>query len=218
MRIALLGYGKMGKMVEQIAREKGIEIVEFDAADIAIDFSHASCVLGHVKRAIKHQKNLVIGTTGWGQEQSQIFDLVQKSSIGLLYSPNFSIGIQLFLQLIERAASLFDAFPEYDVAGIEEHHRNKQDAPSGTALAIMQKIKETTPSKKEIPFASVRYGNIPGTHTVVFDSLSDTITLQHSARNREAFAQGALLAAEWLLGRKGIYTFEDLFKPNLGFK
>lgn len=146
-----------------------------------------------------------MGTTGWYDRLDEMKALVDKYQIGFLYSPNFSLGVHLFLQVVEEAAKRYLAYSEYSVGGIELHHSEKKDAPSGTAKAIMEII------DKPCEFVSVRLGAIPGTHTVIFDSKADQITLQHEARSRESFAIGAVKAAEWLHGKKGFYTLEDMF-------
>ena len=214
MRIALLGYGKMGRLVEAAARQKGHEIlcragsggVDWDAvqeADLCIDFSHRDRVLEHVKGCVRLGKSLVMGTTGWEEQLDEVRALVHEHQIGMLYAPNFSLGVHLFMRIVERAAKLLNPFPEYDAGAFELHHREKRDAPSGTALAISRLL------GREVETASVRVGSIPGTHTVLFDSPFDTITLSHEARSREGFAKGAVEAAEWLYGKKGFYTIND---------
>lgn len=146
-----------------------------------------------------------MGTTGWYNRLKEMKAIVDEHQIGFLYSPNFSLGVHLFLQTVEEAAKRYLSHSEYCVGGIEMHHAEKEDAPSGTAKSIMEKI------GKPCAFTSVRLGTIPGTHTVIFDSKADQITLQHEARTREGFALGAVKAAEWLHGKKGFYTLEDMF-------
>lgn len=220
MKIALLGYGKMGRLIEQEAEKKGYAITakgsrtlnaeEIKGADIAIDFSHAACLLEHVELAGKLGKNLVIGTTGWEKSHHEVLCLLEKYKIGALYSPNFSLGVTLFNKIVEDACKLMQPLSQYDVAGLEMHHNAKQDAPSGTAKKLGEIIREHLGLTEPLSFSSVRCGDIPGTHTVVFDSAVDTITLTHQARNREGFALGALTAAKWVLGKKGFYTLDDM--------
>jgi 4-hydroxy-tetrahydrodipicolinate reductase len=204
MKLALLGYGKMGKLIENLALEKGHTIVPLQHADVALDFSHPDAVIKHIKEAAKLQKPLVMGTTGWYDHLDEAKSIVKKNNIGFIYSPNFSLGIQLFLQIVEAAAKIISPFKEYDASGVEYHHRQKVDNPSGTAKAIAEKFDH------DLHFASVRCGSIPGTHTLIFDSPADTITFTHQARNREGFALGAIAAAEWILNKKGFYTFQEM--------
>lgn len=226
MKIALIGYGNMGKMIEQAALARGhlITIIprsafpaspKFDAelkqTDICIDFSHPCCAIEHLERLAHLGKNLVMGTTGWDADFDKVKQIVEMSNIGFLYSPNFSIGVALFHQILIETVELVAPFEAYDVSGIEIHHNKKADSPSGTALAITSSLnKHLIPQKKKIQFSSVRVGATPGTHSVIFDSDSDTITLTHTARNRKGFAEGALTAAEWLIGKKGMFTLEDM--------
>lgn len=209
LKIALFGYGKMGKMVEQLAPTRGhtidsistFPVIISQSSDVIIDFSAADAVLEHVIQAGKAKKNIVIGTTGWEKHLNEVKELVSKYQIGALYAPNFSIGVHLFLKLVKEAGHLF---ANYSAAGLEIHHSEKKDAPSGTALALSEVL------EKKPEFASIRLGNIPGTHTLYFDSIEDTITLTHTAKGREGFALGAIIAAEWLKTKKGFFTLEDI--------
>lgn len=210
MKIALLGYGKMGKLIEREALLKNHEIVlrsnslerdfsKINHADICIDFSNSESVIDHLSECVNQKKNLVIGTTGWEEKIPDAKKLVEKSGIGVLYAPNFSMGVHHYIKILEYAAKVLG---EYDAAGVEWHHNQKKDAPSGTAKEIMKRL--------GIEFSSVRCGSIPGKHEVVFDSPFDAITICHEAKGRDAFAKGALDAAEWLIGKKGFYTLEDI--------
>jgi 4-hydroxy-tetrahydrodipicolinate reductase len=227
MKISLIGYGKMGRMVEEAAHEKGHVIVskidpkekysclELDSlqnADICIDFSKPALVLDNIKKAALLGVNLVVGTTGWYDQLPKVEEIVEGYGIGVLYSPNFSLGIQLFLKMIQNAAALINLHEHYDVSGYEAHHSQKLDAPSGTAHAIIDLLAKNIDRnrKQEIQFPSIRCGSIPGTHVVIFDSPSDTIELKHVARNRKGFAYGAIAAAEWLQGKKGLFTLDSL--------
>lgn len=209
LKLALFGYGKMGKMVEKMASTRGHSIAticitppfDFSEADLIIDFSSAAGVLEHVTIAGQAGKNIVIGTTGWDDNLDEVRALVEQYQIGALYSPNFSIGVHQFLKLVREAGKFF---PHYEVAGVEIHHSEKKDAPSGTARALADVLLQKP------PFASIRLGKIPGTHTLYFDSIEDTITLTHTAKGREGFALGALRAAEWLETKKGFFTLEDI--------
>lgn len=205
LKISLIGYGKMGKMVEIAALARHHTIVEPALADICIDFTHPDAAVESIHRLAKENKSIVMGTTGWYDRLPEVEAIVKKYQIGLLYSANFSLGVNLFLQVVEEAAKKFLSF-DYNVAGIESHHHQKIDAPSGTALAIEKRV------GVPVKFASVRCGSIPGKHELIFDSPVDQITLIHEARSREGFALGAVQAAEWLKGKTGLYTMEDMFK------
>ncbi len=233
MKLALIGYGKMGQLIEQMASIKGHQIVarfsshlgtlndrleELFEADLVMDFSQTSCVLSHLKLCLSASKPLIIGTTGWEKQKIAAQEIVQKSGGSCLYSPNFSIGIYLFKHIIAYAANLFQPFPDYDVTGIEYHHHQKIDKPSGTAKELSKELLQNMPRLKELNFSSIRCGHIPGTHTLYFDSLADTLIFTHQARNRQGFAHGAILAAEWLLHRKGFFTIDDMMKDYFGDK
>lgn len=220
MKIALIGYGKMGRMVEKSAQERGHEIVArinsgvwdmqaVQQADVCIEFTHPEAALENIKKLAHLKKEIIIGTTGWYDQLATVEALVKEAKIGALYSPNFSIGVNLLLNIVEHASKLLDGFNEYDVAGIEAHHQQKKDSPSGTALQIAKKVEDNMQRIDRMPFSSVRCGSIPGEHTVFFDSPCDTISITHTARNREGFAKGAVQAAEWLKGKQGLYTFDE---------
>lgn len=226
MKIALIGYGKMGKLVEEMTLKNGHEILlqvsrdsfsaeDLRSIDVGIDFSHPTGILERIKMFADAQKPLVIGTTGWDHQITDAKEVIEKSKVGCLYAPNFSIGVQAFMQLVGFAAQLINPFVEYDVGGVEWHHQQKLDSPSGTAKALTKQIAIHMPRSQPFEFASVRCGHIPGTHTIEFDSPCDTITISHQARNREGFALGALQAAEWILDKKGFYTMEDLIRSKV---
>ena len=213
----------MGKVVERMAVAKGHQVVckitrnsaDWEGvaqADVCIDFSHESVVLDHLNQCAQRGKNLVIGTTGWNDRLEQVKAVVESSGIGVLYAPNFSLGVYAFLKIIDFSAALIDHFPEYDVGGVEWHHARKKDAPSGTALEICRRLQASLGRAVAPNMASVRVGSIPGKHQVVFDSPYDTISLCHEARNRDGFAKGAVEAAEWLLNKTGLYTLDDFFE------
>lgn len=235
LKLALVGHGKMGKLVEELALKRGHSVpliidssssfIHFTPCDVIIDFSTPEQVLRTAKQAAIEKKNLVIGTTGWQNDLVEVKALAEKYQMGILYAPNFSIGVHLFLQVVKEACRLMEPTSLYDVAGLEIHHRQKGDAPSGTARALADTILKNWASKsavlyekpqekiekESLHFGSIRVGHEPGTHSIFFDSLNDTITLTHQVRGREGFAEGALLAAEWLFGRKGFYSLEDVF-------
>jgi len=215
----------MGQLVEQLAKQQGHEIVsvfnrqtvmprdrlqELSHADIAIDFSTASCVLDHLSMCTDLQKPIVIGTTGWDDRISRAKAIVDQSNGSCLFAPNFSIGAYLYRTILKQAASIFQPFYEYDVCGIESHHSGKLDAPSGTAQTIRDDLLHHMPRVESFNFASIRSGYAPGTHTVQFDSPSDTLTFTHQARNRDGFARGALTAAQWLIGKTGFFSLDEM--------
>ncbi len=202
MKIGLFGHGKMGEVVELEAKRLHYPIVEPSGADVCIDFSHSDVAIDHVEWAITHQIPLIIGTTGWESQLPHAQKRVEETeSTAILASPNFSLGVALFIQLAKHAKALF---AEYDLAGIECHHKEKTDAPSGTALKIAHQL------DMKNPFSSVRCGTITGKHMLLFDSPSDSITLTHEAHSRAGFARGALKAAAWILGKKGWFTLEEM--------
>jgi len=226
MNLALIGYGKMGRMIEQLAATRGHRVVfradiegnedgqaltreNLRDAEVAIEFTVPGAVVRNVDRLSALGINLVVGTTGWMDEIERVRQLVEERGTGLVYSSNFSIGVNVFFRLVEAAAASFRDQPAYDPWIHEIHHRAKLDAPSGTALKL-QRILEQTYGKKDISTASNRAGAIPGSHTVGFDSETDTLTFTHTARSRQGFAAGALHAAEWVRGKKGFYEFSEV--------
>jgi 4-hydroxy-tetrahydrodipicolinate reductase len=206
MKIGLFGYGKMGKMVEQAALKEGHTVCDVQEAEVCVDFSHADVVLKHVAWAAAVKKPIIIGTTGWEKElgAAQVV-ITQGGGTAALFSPNFALGMAHFIHLLKQAHALFQG---YDCAGVEYHHKQKKDAPSGTAKMMARILGMLT------PFTSVRCGNITGKHEVIFDSPYDTITLIHEAHNREAMARGALRAAEWIVDKKGWYTLDDMLSSS----
>jgi 4-hydroxy-tetrahydrodipicolinate reductase len=234
MKIALIGYGKMGRLSEEVARRHEMEVVarftrtqplrvdeqaRQTLREVAalIDFSAPDAVLENIRTAAALSLNLVIGTTGWHNRLEEARKIIESSNIGLVYGSNFSLGVNLFYQIVERAAQLFSAFDGYDPFIEESHHKFKKDAPSGTGL-VLQKILAKEFGERPIPVTSVRAGYIPGTHAVSFDSTVDSIRLEHTARSREGFAEGALLAAKWIAGRKGFYEFQEVLEERLMMK
>ncbi|MEK6853802.1 MAG: 4-hydroxy-tetrahydrodipicolinate reductase [Nanoarchaeota archaeon] len=243
MKIALIGYGKMGKEVERVAKLRGHTVCaivdksaagathkEIDAsgsclkeADVVVDFTVPTAVIEAIRKVTAAKKNMVVGTTGWYDQMTEAKQLVGQAGTGFIYSSNFSVGVNVFYRIVEAAAKLINKIPEYDVFGYELHHNQKLDSPSGTAKSIADILVKSISGKKqvqydkldrkinpeEIHFASVRAGWIPGTHVVGFDSEADTIELKHAARSRAGFALGAVMAAEWLKGRKGFFTMND---------
>ena len=229
MKIALIGYGAMGRLIHRLAEEKGhVVAVTIDDADsglsaaelagrlqgvdVAIDFTAAAAVRRNVGACIAAGVPLVEGTTGWNDSRTEIESIVRDGGGAIVFGANFSIGVNLFYKIAEFASELFARFPEYETFIEEQHHSRKKDAPSGTAL----KIKEIVTRHVEVgDIAATRAGNIPGTHTVGFDGPADQITLTHTARSREGFALGAITAAEWIVGKTGFYEFGDVMDEIL---
>jgi 4-hydroxy-tetrahydrodipicolinate reductase len=218
-RLLLVGHGRMGRLVESLAPDEGFEVVgavtsrtapeDWPAADIAIDFSVGDAVPSTVARLAARHIPIVIGTTGWQQHAEAVRATAAAAGIGVVSAPNFAIGVNVFLALAERAGTLMAAQPSFGAWIHESHHAAKRDAPSGTALAMEQRLRRHGYTA-EVPIASTRAGSIPGTHTLGFDAPSETITLTHQARDRAAFARGALVAARWLDGRHGWFSMSDV--------
>jgi 4-hydroxy-tetrahydrodipicolinate reductase len=232
MKIALLGYGKMGKLVETIALREGWEIgPKLDIQDnahgsgitpesmagvnVAIEFSQPDAVLANVEAAARAGINIVLGTTGWTDRYDTVEKIVQDSGIGLVYGANFSLGMNLFFEIVSHAARVVGMTPQYEAYVHEEHHSAKKDAPSGTALSLLDLIRPHL-NNPNPSVTSVRAGRIPGTHVIGFDSEADSILLEHRARSRQGFAEGAVLAARWITGKKGIYDFRKVFREIVG--
>jgi 4-hydroxy-tetrahydrodipicolinate reductase len=224
MKLALFGYGKMGQMVEQAALREGVEVVcvldpvagsrgKLNDADVCIDFTEPGAVMENIKAAAAARIAMVVGTTGWYDRLDEARRLVDESGIGFVYTSNFSVGVNLMFRITEYAARLFSHFPSHDPFIEEAHHKFKKDAPSGTALFLKRAIEAEY--GRDVPTSSTRAGYIPGTHTVGFDSEADMLTITHTARSREGFAEGALLAARWIVGRKGFYEFSDVIEERL---
>ena len=224
MKIALLGYGKMGRMIEEAASRSGIEIAcvidpvagsrgKLEDADVAVDFSEPGAVVENVKAVAADRISMVVGTTGWYDRIDEVRGIVEGSGIGFVYGSNFSVGVNLMFKITEYAAELFSRFPSYDPFIEEAHHKFKKDAPSGTAIFLKRIVDSHYGSGT--PTSSTRAGYIPGAHTVGFDSEADTLALTHTARNRAGFADGALLAARWIKGRKGFYEFSQTIDEQL---
>ena len=223
MKIALIGYGKMGKLIEQLAPSEvrlkldefnnaafeGITRENFRGIDVAIDFSIPAAAVENIERISALGVNIVVGTTGWFEHLDHVRSVIEKNGTGLVWSPNFSIGVNAFFRLVAEAARLMANEPAYEAWAYEIHHSAKKDAPSGTLWKLVDEIKKAGYAR-QIDVSSNRAGAHPGTHEIGFDSAADTITLRHVARSREGFAQGALRAAKWLAGKKGFYEFGDI--------
>ena len=220
MRLLLVGYGKMGRLVEQLAPEHGCEIAgridvgsgDWSApADVAVDFSTAEALRDNFRRYADRGLPVVIGTTGWSAHEAELRRHAEAAHLGVVASANFSIGVNLFQLMVAEAARLMQAHEQYGAWIHEAHHATKRDAPSGTAL-VLRDIMVGASYKRPIDMSSTRAGAIPGIHTVGFDGASDTIELTHTARDRRGFAAGALLAARWLEGRRGWFTMQDVLR------
>ncbi len=218
--LALVGYGKMGRMVDQLAPEYGFTVTarldlgreeSLDGADAAIEFTAPAAVLGNIEKLAQKGIPAVIGTTGWLEHLEEAKRIVAAHNAALVWSPNFSIGVNVFQRVVAEAARLLEREREYGAWAWEIHHAAKKDAPSGTLLKLVETMRKSGYSRP-IDVSSNRAGAHPGTHEIGFDSGADTIALRHTARSREGFARGALKAAQWIMGRKGFYEFgEALF-------
>ena len=229
MKIALLGYGKMGKTIERLALERGHEIIfrisediesyDLQQADVAFDFSVPTAAFNNITTCFKKQVPVVSGTTGWLQHYEDAVNSCKENDAAFIYASNFSLGVNLFFELNMKLAQMMKNFPEYTV-GIEEiHHTQKLDAPSGTAITLAEQIIENSEKKgwkldeageDELPIVAKRIENVPGTHIISYDSPVDTIKIEHVAHSRDGFALGAIVAAEWLQHKKGVYSMKDV--------
>ena len=248
VKIALIGYGKMGRIIQRFATEKGHTITAIidpyvgndclkditaealSGAEVCIDFSHPQTAVANIKQMAALGKNIVIGTTGWYNQMDEVKKIVGQHRVGLIWSGNFSIGVNAMFRIVGYAARVFNNLPDYDVLGHEFHHKGKADSPSGTATMLGNILLESLDRKQklitdkldrkiapdEIHFSSSRGGSIPGTHLVMFDSPVDTIEIRHTARGREGFAAGAVMAAEFIQGKTGFYTIDDLMDEVIG--
>jgi 4-hydroxy-tetrahydrodipicolinate reductase len=224
--LAIVGYGKMGKLIEQLAPEYDFQVAlkldefnnaegagliarNFAGVDVAIEFSIPAAVPGNVEGIAALGVPLVVGTTGWLEHLAAVKGIVEAHKTGLVWSPNFSIGVNVFFRLVAEAARLVAAEPAYGAWAWEIHHAAKKDAPSGTLLKLVEEMKKAGYARP-IDTASNRAGTVPGTHEIGFDSGADTITLRHTARSREGFARGALKAADWIIDKKGLYEFSEI--------
>ncbi|REG94720.1 4-hydroxy-tetrahydrodipicolinate reductase [Flavobacterium aquicola] len=233
MKIALLGYGKMGQVIERIALERGHEIVlkkdEFSTydglstADVAIDFSVPTAAVSNISSCFNANVPVVSGTTGWLEHYDEMIALCAAKNGGFISSSNFSLGVNLFFEFNEYLAKIMAPFDHYKVDMEEIHHDQKLDAPSGTAISLAKGVIKNsnysnwtldTAKENEIHIEAVRTGNVPGTHTVTYNSEVDSIEIKHTAHNREGFALGAVIAAEWLAGKHGVFTMKDVLNLN----
>jgi 4-hydroxy-tetrahydrodipicolinate reductase len=257
MNIIIVGYGKMGRLLEKAALDRGHHIAAvidpyaasaetrsgapllpllpegaaLKGADVAIEFTRPDTTVENITALARRKLPVVTGTTGWYERLPEVGRVISGAGTSLLWSSNFSLGVNLFYRIAAYAAGLIDPFPEYDVGGLEAHHNKKADSPSGTAKTLVEQVLarmtrktqvrwdtlDRLPEPGEIHFPSLRIGSAPGTHSLFFDSPADTIEITHTARNREGFAFGAIQAARWLLSgaRQGVFTMDDVFADIL---
>jgi len=239
MKIALLGYGKMGKTIEAIALKKGHEIIlkidkdnvaeltdkNLSKADVAIEFSTPQTVYNNILQCFKNNIPIVVGTTAWQDKLEDVIHQCKTKDQTLFYASNFSIGVNIFFQINKKLAKLMESQSQYDVQMEEIHHLEKLDSPSGTGITLAEGILENISRKSnwvndsstklnELSIISKREANVPGTHTIFYNSDVDSIEIKHTAHSRAGFASGAVLAAEWLIGKKGIFGMNDLLNLN----
>ncbi|MFV8373970.1 4-hydroxy-tetrahydrodipicolinate reductase [Flavobacterium sp. LB1P62] len=229
MKIALLGYGKMGQVIERIALERGHEIVlkkdEFNTyeglsnADVAIDFSVPTAAVPNISSCFHANVPVISGTTGWLEHYNEMLALCADKNGAFISSSNFSLGVNIFFELNEYLAKIMSKFDNYTVEMEEIHHTQKLDAPSGTAISLAKGVIENSkytnwtlenPEANQIYIDTKRTGTVPGTHTVTYNSVVDAIEIKHTAHNREGFALGAVIAAEWIIGKQGVFTMKDV--------
>ncbi|MCL6461581.1 MAG: 4-hydroxy-tetrahydrodipicolinate reductase [Flavobacterium micromati] len=231
MKIALLGYGKMGQVIERIALERGHEIVlkkdenntfeGLSLADVAIDFSIPTAAVTNISSCFNNNVPVISGTTGWLEHYDEMVALCKATKGAFISSSNFSLGVNVFFEINEYLAKIMSKFDSYSVTMEEIHHTQKLDAPSGTAISLVKGVIENSsytnwtleiPDSNQIHIEAKRIENIPGTHTVRYNSPVDAIEIKHTAHNREGFALGAIIAAEWLVGKQGVYTMKDVLE------
>lgn len=229
LRIALVGHGRMGRLIERLAPEQaavtvlrlngtnnrggtGLTRAALRGADVAIDFSTAGAVMsGNLARLCDLRVDTVVGTTGWDERRAELLDRARASGIGLLHGANFSVGVNAFYRIAAAAARTMARCGGYDLAAFESHHRGKRDAPSGTALRLIEEVRAAGWTGA-IDVTSQRTGHVPGTHELQWDSAGDTMAIRHTARSRTGFARGALAAAHWIRGRQGVYDFSECWE------
>jgi 4-hydroxy-tetrahydrodipicolinate reductase len=226
MKLLILGRGKTGSLVAEVARHRRHDVQVVGAAenaasaaltgeklgkiDAVIDFTNPHCVLANIEACVRSEKNMIVGTTGWYGEVERVRSLVEAHGTGFLYAANFSVGVNLFLDVAQAAAAALQH--EYSGKIFERHHVHKKDAPSGTAIAIQRVIRDASAENHELEINSFREGDVVGLHEVVLESAADRIYLCHDAKSRQGFAEGAVRAAEWLAGKKGFYDFKDVWR------
>ncbi|WP_299365812.1 4-hydroxy-tetrahydrodipicolinate reductase [Winogradskyella sp.] len=233
MNIALLGYGRMGKSIEIIALERHHDIVskisdasadfDFSNVDVAIDFSVPNAAVTNIKKALDAKIPIISGTTGWLERYNEIVDYCNSKNGTFLYASNFSLGVNIFFEINKKLSALMSTVDGYTTAIEEIHHTKKLDAPSGTAITLAEQIIENTnyndwtldaPKPNEIPIEAKRIPDVPGTHEITYKSDIDTINIKHTAHSRQGFALGAVIAAEWIKDKKGVFTMQDVLQIN----
>jgi 4-hydroxy-tetrahydrodipicolinate reductase len=224
-RIAIIGDGKMGQAIQQLALEKGwkvtallgesenargrgINIAALGGAEVAVEFTQPDAAVANITACLRAGVPVVVGTTGWYESLPEVTRVATEAGTGLLWSPNFSLGVNVMIELARYAGTLMRLLEGFDAHIVETHHSRKKDAPSGTAIAIGKAASDTL--DRPIPTTSVRTGSVPGTHELIFDGLFEQLSLSHVARDRRVFADGALQAAQWLVGKKGVFTMRDV--------
>lgn len=231
MKIALLGYGKMGQVIEKIAQERGHEIVlkkdenntydGLSTADVAIDFSVPTAAVPNISNCFLANVPVISGTTGWLEHYDEMVALCTEKNGAFISSSNFSLGVNIFFEINEYLAKMMAKLDSYSIDMEEIHHTQKLDAPSGTAISLAKGVMENskytnwtldTPAANEIHIEAKRIGTVPGTHTVTYNSVVDSIEIKHTAHNREGFALGAVIAAEWIVGKQGVFTMKDVLE------
>ncbi|WP_438977238.1 4-hydroxy-tetrahydrodipicolinate reductase [Polaribacter sp.] len=229
MKIALLGYGRMGQEIEKIATSRGHEIVirkdagdsiDITKADVAIDFSIPTSAFENISNCLENNVPVISGTTGWLEKYNEAVNLCKEKKGAFIYASNFSVGVNIFFELNKQLAKMMSNLEDYNISMEEIHHTKKLDAPSGTAITLAEGIIENTSkenwklgteiSETNIPIEAKRIPDVPGTHTVWYSSEVDTIEIKHTAHNRKGFALGAVIAAEWIIGKTGVFTMKDV--------
>lgn len=242
MRIALVGYGRMGRALDEVAGAKGhdvvarlgpqdpIDVETLREAEVALEFTDPGSAVANIERVSAAGTDLVVGTTGWFESLEDVTRMVQEAGIGMVHAPNFALGVHFFFQIARSVGDLMGAYPDYDVHLREEHHRHKADHPSGTARHLAELLVELLPMKngwapgpsdglpdpETLWITSVRSGEIPGTHVIGLEGPDDHLEIRHQARGRGGFARGAVEAAEWVRGRVGVFTLDDMIRDRLG--
>ena len=228
-RLAIIGMGKMGRIIDELAPSRNWEVVArldeeetkdgiagdaLGGADVAVEFTTPTAAPRNVRQVVESDCPIVVGTTGWYEQLPDVSAFVTEHGGSLLTASNFSLGVNVFEQIVETAARLLGRAPSFDAQIIETHHAAKKDAPSGTAATLGRTASAAWGRGRDIPITSVRVGSVPGTHEFLFDAPFEQIRLEHMARDRRVFAEGALVAAEWLIGRRGVFTMKDVLRST----
>lgn len=224
LKVAIIGPGRMGAAVTELVSSAGANVVatlgsgraisadSLAGADVAIEFTEPSAAVANIRACVRSQCPVVVGTTGWYDELPAVTEFVESKGGALLWAPNFSLGVAVLNEVVRRAGEVMARVPAFDAAIVETHHAAKKDAPSGTARMLQQHYESC--SGRPAPISSVRVGSVPGTHTLILDGAFEQIRISHEARDRRAFAEGALLAARWLVGRAGVFTLGDVLSTE----